>query len=150
MPVELWQRTLAINLTGAFLMCRAAIPLMRKGRWGRIVNIASRAARMRTGIGNANYAASKAGLLGLSRVLAGEVGKDGITVNCIAPSRIVTDMTRAAANGEAAFAANVRDTALGRLCVPGDVAASVAFLCSDDAAFITGAILDVNGGSFMA
>jgi 3-oxoacyl-[acyl-carrier protein] reductase len=150
MPVELWQRTLAVNLTGAFLMCRAAIPLMRKGRWGRVVNIASRAARMRTGIGNANYAASKAGLIGLSRVLAGEVGRDGITVNCIAPSRIKTDMTLAAKNSEEAFTANVRDTALGRLCVPGDVAASVAFLCSDDAAFITGAIIDVNGGSFMA
>ncbi len=150
MPVDLWQRTLDVNLTGAFLMCRGSIPLMKAGRWGRIVNIASRAARMRTGIGNADYAASKAGLLGFSRVLAGEVGGDGITVNCIAPSRIETEMTRTAENSGALVAANIRDTVVGRLCETNDVAASVAFLCSDEASFVTRAILDVNGGSFMA
>lgn len=150
MSVALWRRTLEVNLTGTFIAARGAIPLMRRGKWGRIVNIASRAARMRTGLGNSNYAASKAGLLGFSRVLAGEVGRDGITVNCIAPSRIVTAMTLAATGSAEAFERNMAETAVGRLAEPSDVAGTVAFLCSEDASFLTGLIVDVNGGSFMA
>jgi NAD(P)-dependent dehydrogenase (short-subunit alcohol dehydrogenase family) len=150
MSLALWQRTLDVNLTGTFLIARAAIPLMKRGKWGRIVNIASRAARMRTGLGNSNYAASKAALLGFSRVLAGEVGRDGITVNCIAPSRIVTAMTLAAVGSQEAFERNIAETAVGRLAEPRDVAGVVSFLCSPDADFLTGLIMDVNGGSFMA
>jgi len=150
MSLELWRRALDVNLTGTFLACRSAIPLMRRGKWGRIVNIASRAARMRTGLGNSNYAASKAGLLGFSRVLAGEVGRDGITVNCVAPSRVTTAMTlAAAARIKGYFEQNIAETAVGRLAEPSDVAESVAFLCSDAASFLTGIVLDITGGSYM-
>ena len=149
MSLDLWRRTLDVNLTGTFLACRGAIPLMRRHRWGRIVNIASRAARMSTGQGNSNYAASKAGLLGFTRVLAAEVGRDGITANCVAPSRVVTPMTLAATGSKEAFERSVRDTAVGRLAEPADIASVVAFVCSDDASFLTGTIFDVNGGSYM-
>ena len=149
MSLALWQRTLDVNLTGTFLACRGAIPLMKRGKWGRIVNIASRAARMRTGIGNSNYAASKAGLLGFSRVLAGEVGRDGITVNCIAPSRVATAMTLALANSKEFFERNIAETAVGRLAEPRDVAETARFLCSDAASFLTGIVVDVTGGSYM-
>ncbi|MGH8799530.1 MAG: SDR family NAD(P)-dependent oxidoreductase [Casimicrobiaceae bacterium] len=150
MSLDLWRRTLDVNLTGAFLASRSAIPLMKRGKWGRIVNLSSRAGRMRTGLGNSNYAASKSGLIGFSRVLAGEVGRDGITVNCVAPSRVATAMTLALADSSAFFDRNIEETAVGRLAEPGDVASAVAFLCSDAARFVTGAVIDVNGGSYMA
>ena len=149
MPLELWQRTLDVNLTGAFLASRSAVPLMRAGGWGRIINVSSRAGRTRTGLGHSNYAASKAGLIGFSRVLAGEVGRDGITVNCVAPSRIPTAMTHSLADSAGAFERNIAETAIGRLVTPSDVAAIVAFLASDAAASLTGVVVDVNGGSFM-
>ena len=149
MSLDLWRRTLDVNLTGTFLACRGAVPLMKRNKWGRIVNVASRAARMRTGIGNSNYAASKAGLIGFSRVLAGEVGRDGITVNCIAPSRVATAMTLALAGSKEFFERNIAETAVGRLAQPSDVAETVAFLCSDAASFLTGIIIDVTGGSYM-
>ncbi|MBK7469607.1 MAG: SDR family oxidoreductase [Betaproteobacteria bacterium] len=149
MSLQLWQRTLDVNLTGAFLMSRGAIPLMRRGRWGRIVNMSSRTARTRTGPGNAHYAASKAGMIGFSRVLASEVGKDGITVNCVAPSKIATAMTMAIGGGRDLLEKNIAETAVGRLGEPADVANAVAYLCSDQANFITGIVIDVTGGSFM-
>jgi len=146
-----WEHTLRVNLTGAFLMCRGAVPLMRRGGFGRIVNISSRSARTRTGgLRNCSYAASKTALLGLTRVLAGEVGADGITVNCIAPSRVVTSMTLAGGGGQSDyFDCAVEESPLRRLGVPTDVAEAVAFFCSEESAFITGAVLDVNGGAFM-
>jgi NAD(P)-dependent dehydrogenase (short-subunit alcohol dehydrogenase family) len=150
LSLALWQQTLDVNLTGTFLMTRAAAPLMRRGGWGRIVNICSRAARMRTGIGNSNYAASKAAIIGFSRVVAGELGPDGITVNCIAPSRIDTAMTRDFTDSSKLFASNAAETAVGRIGSGEDVAAAAAYLCSSGAAFVTGVVLDVNGGSFMA
>lgn len=150
MSLDLWRRTLEVNLTGAFLVSRGAIPLMKRGGWGRIVGISSRAARMKTGLGNSNYAASKAGLIAFSRVLAGEVGRSGITVNCVAPSRIATEMTLALQNAKELYERNVAESAIGRLCMPMDVASAVSYLCSDQAGFLTGVVLDVNGGSFMA
>jgi 3-oxoacyl-[acyl-carrier protein] reductase len=149
MTLQLWQRTIAVNLTGTFLMCRGAIPLMRGRGWGRIVNISSRVARMRTGPGNAHYAASKAGIIGFSRVLASELGADGITVNCVAPSKVETDLTRAIAKSSETFAKHLADIPMGRLGTTNDVASAVQFLCSDEAGFITGSIIDVTGGSFM-
>lgn len=149
MSLALWRRTLEVNLTGIFLACRGAIPLMKRGKWGRIVNIASRAARMRTGLGNSNYAASKAGVIGFSRVLAGEVGRDGITVNCIAPSRVATAMTLALSDSAAYFEKNIAETAVGRLAEPADVSNAISWLCSDSSGFITGIVVDVTGGSFM-
>jgi len=149
MSLDLWQRTLAVNLTGAFLASRSAIPLMKAGKWGRIINMSSRAGRTRTGLGHSNYAASKAGLIGFSRSLAGEVGRDGITVNCIAPSRVRTSMTDTLADSAEAFARNIAETAVGRLATSLDVAGVAAFLCSDAASFLTGIVIDVNGGSYM-
>lgn len=150
LSLALWTQTLSVNLTGPFLVVRAAVPLMRRNSWGRIINISSRAARMRTGIGNANYAASKAGLIGFSRVIAGELGPDGITVNCIAPSRIETSMTQAFAESPQLLEQIVRDAPVGRIGTPQDIAAAASYLCSDGASFVTGVVLDVNGGSYMA
>ncbi len=147
--LDTWERTLRINLTGTLMMCRGAVPLMRRTRFGRIVNVSSRAARMRSHHVGA-YAASKAAMIGLSQVLAGEVGPDDITVNCVAPSTIDTAMTQATSGGQAGYFERAADiTAVGRLGAAEDVAEAVAFLCSDEAAFITGTVLDVNGGSFM-
>ncbi|MEO8133260.1 MAG: SDR family NAD(P)-dependent oxidoreductase [Betaproteobacteria bacterium] len=149
MSLPLWQRTLEVNLTGTFLASRGAIPLMRQGKWGRIVNIASRVGRTRTGPGNAHYAASKAGLIGFSRILASEAGSDGITVNCVAPSKIATPMTLGIQGASELFDKNIDETAVGRLGHAEDVAGTVGFLCSEEASFITGIVIDVTGGSFM-
>lgn len=145
-PLDLWNKVLSINLTGPFLTCRHALPIMRQRKWGRIVNIASRAARVRSG--DPAYAASKGGLLTFSRYLAGEVAKYGITVNSITPSRVQTPMT-SGLGGADVLARKIAETPLGRIGTVEDMAGAVAFLVSDDASFMTGAILDVNGGSFM-
>lgn len=145
-----WERTLQVNLTGTFLMARSAIPVMKRNHWGRIVNIASQAARSRTGMGKSQYAASKAGMVGFSRVLADEVGRDGITVNCVAPSRTMTALTMANAAGNPAyFEEGIAQTAVGRLATTLDTANVVSFLCSDQASFLTGTVIDVTGGAFM-
>lgn len=148
-PQPDWERTLAVNLTGAFLISRAAIGLMRRRRWGRIVNMTSQSGRMYTGFGSACYAASKAGLIGFSRVLAGEVGGDGITVNCVSPGRIKTAMAATFANESDVDRQYVARTPAGRVGYGEDVAAAVSFLVSDEASFITGAVIDVTGGFFM-
>lgn len=142
-----WNRVLAVNLTGAFLLCRAATPAMQERGFGRVVNIASQAARTRADIAGAAYAASKSGMIGLSRVLASEVGRDGVTVNCIAPGRIESPM--AAVAGADANREYVQRIPVGRIGTADDIAATVAFLASEEAGFITGATLDVNGGFFM-
>jgi NAD(P)-dependent dehydrogenase (short-subunit alcohol dehydrogenase family) len=149
MSLELWRHTIDVNLTGVFLASRGAIPLMKRGKWGRIVSLSSRAGRMKTGLGNSNYGASKAGVIGFSRVMAGELGRDGITVNCVAPSRIPTAMTLASPTSKEAFDRNIAETAVGRLATPQDVANTVNFLCSDEAEFLTGVVVDVTGGSYM-
>lgn len=148
LPFDLWQRTLAVNLTGTFLVSQAAIPLLRQSAAGRVILISSRAARMRAA-GNAHYSASKAGVIGFARVLAGELGPYGVTVNCLCPSRIDTELNREHAGNDALLAKAVAESPLGRLGTPEDIAAATAYLASHDAAFITGAILDVTGGTFM-
>lgn len=142
-----WRRVLDINLTGAFLCSKACLPHMHSLAYGRIVNIASQAGRTRTDIAGAHYAASKAGMMGLTRVLATEGGKHGITANAIAPGRIETPM--AAEAGAAVNAAYLERIPVGRLGTPDDVAAATAFLASREAGFINGVTLDVNGGAFM-
>jgi 3-oxoacyl-[acyl-carrier protein] reductase len=145
-----WEATLRTNLTGTFLMSRGAITMMRRGRWGRIVNIASVSARGRPGIGRSGYVASKAGIIGLSRVLAEELGRDGITVNCVAPSRFRSTMKADKSGGEReVWKPGGVGAMLGRLGDPSDVADGVAWLCSERASFLTGIVLDVNGGTVM-
>jgi len=145
-----WNRTLAVNLTGTFLVTRAALPLLKRSRsGGRIINISSRGGRTRSILSSAHYAASKAGLLGFARILADEVGPLGITVNTVAPSRISTPMARTVADASATDAQFIAETPLGRLGIPADVSAVVAFLASPEAGFLTGTIIDVAGGQFM-
>ncbi len=141
-----WDDVLATNLTGAFLLTQALLSQMLRNRWGRIVNITSVVGE--TGqAGQVNYASSKAGLIGMTRALAREVGSRGITVNAVAPGYIETPMTAVldAKQREAMLA----QIPLGRPGTDAEVAQCVAFLASDAAAYITGHVLDVNGGMFM-
>jgi 3-oxoacyl-[acyl-carrier protein] reductase len=141
-----WDDVLTTNLTGAFLMSQACISSMLKARWGRIVNITSVVGE--TGqAGQANYAASKAGLIGLTKSLARELAARAITVNAVAPGMIATAMT-AILNDEQKTAMQAQ-IPLGRAGLDAEIAAAVAFLASDDAAYITGHTLDVNGGMYM-
>jgi 3-oxoacyl-[acyl-carrier protein] reductase len=141
-----WDSVIAINLTGAFLLTQALLSPMLKNRWGRIVNIASVVGRAGQA-GQVNYAASKAGLIGFTRSLAREVASRGITVNAVAPGYIETPMT--AVLSEQQNAAMMAAIPLGRRGTPQDVAQAVKFLASDAASYITGHVLDVNGGMFM-
>jgi 3-oxoacyl-[acyl-carrier protein] reductase len=141
-----WDLVLNINLTGAFLLTQALLSPMLKNRWGRIVSIASVVGRAGQA-GQVNYAASKAGLIGLTRSLAREVASRGITVNAVAPGFIETPMT--AVLSEEQTEAMLATVPLGRRGTPKDVAQAVKFLASDAASYITGHVLDVNGGMFM-
>ena len=141
-----WELVLRINLFGAFFAAQQALPGMMKARWGRIVNIASVVGQAGSP-GQANYAASKAGLIGLTKALAQEVGSRGITVNAVAPGYIQTDMT--AGLPEELKQKMLASIPLARMGVPADVANAVKFLVSDDAAYITGHVLSVNGGMYM-
>jgi 3-oxoacyl-[acyl-carrier protein] reductase len=141
-----WDDVLATNLTGAFLMTQAVMQSMLKARWGRVINVASVVGE--TGqAGQANYAASKAGLIGLTKSLARELASRTITVNAVAPGYIETAMT-AVLNDEQK-AAMTSQIPLQRAGTDKDIAAAVAFLASDGAAYITGHTLDVNGGMYM-
>jgi len=146
-PLESWEAVLRVNLTGPFLMCREAIPLMRQNRWGRIINIGSRSSRSPLGV--PAYGTSKTGLVGLARYIATETAKDGITVNTIAPSRMSTEMTAQVSSAEV-IAHKLAEIPIGRLALPEDVSNVVSFLATDQSSFLTGLIIDVNGGSFMS
>src|SRR5580704_4604456 len=141
-----WDAVLQTNLTSAYLCIQAVISSMLKQRWGRIVNITSVFGQMGQA-GQANYAASKAGLIGLTMAIAREVGSRNITCNAVAPGFIETAMT--AGLGDEFKQAAVKQIPLGRVGSPEDVAGAVAFLASDDAAYITGHVLNVNGGMLM-
>ena len=136
---ELWDRTLAINLTGAFLAARRALPGMRQQQYGRIVGIGSSAGKAGGARSVAAYAASKAGVMTLMKSIANEYAKEGITANALAPALIDTEMI-----------ANTRDLVsripVGRFGTTDEVAALVAFLCSSHAGYITGEVTDINGG----
>jgi 3-oxoacyl-[acyl-carrier protein] reductase len=146
MKREDWDDVIATNLTPAFVLVQAALKPMIKQRSGRIISISSVVGQ--TGnAGQANYAASKAGLIGFSKALAREVASRNITVNVVAPGLIETDMTRAITEkAQGDWAAQIP---LGRLGTTADVAAAVCFLASDEAAYITGQVLAVNGGMYM-
>jgi 3-oxoacyl-[acyl-carrier protein] reductase len=141
-----WDDVLGTNLTGAFLLTQALLSPMLRNRWGRIINITSVVGR--TGqAGQVNYAASKAGLIGMTRALAREVASRGVTVNAVAPGYIETPMT--AVLDEKQREVMMVQIPLGRPGTDLEIAQSVAFLASDAAAYITGHVLDVNGGMFM-
>lgn len=142
-----WQSVMDVNLNAAFLMCKAVLPAMQARGWGRIINMSSQAARTRSTVAGSHYAASKAGLIAFSRTLAGEVGHDGITVNCIAPGRIDTPM--AATAGADVNTAYVKTIPVGRIGTPEDVAQAVAYFAAEATGFVTGTVMDVNGGHFM-
>ncbi len=146
MKDEDWHAVLATNLTAVFQACRAALRPMMKQRYGRIVNITS-VVGASGNPGQANYAAAKAGVAGMTRSLAREIGSRGITVNCVAPGFIETDMTKALAESQAA--ALLAQIPLGRLGQASEVAHAVAFLASAEAGYITGTELHVNGGMLM-
>ena len=142
-----WDDVIETNLAGTFRLCKSVLRSMIKARWGRIVNVSSVVARMGNP-GQTNYAASKAGIEGFTRALAQEVGSRGITVNCVAPGFIDTDMT--AALGDAQVDNLTATIPLGRIGSPRDVASAVSFLVSEDAGYITGETLNVNGGLYSA
>ncbi len=146
MKKEDWDTVIATNLTGAFLAIQQVLQGMMRERWGRIINISSVVGEMGNP-GQANYVASKAGLIGLTKAIAQEMGSRNITVNAIAPGFIETDMTHA-------LSEELKDNMLGHIALkrigrPEDVAAAVRFLASDEASYITGHVLDVNGGLYM-
>ena len=146
MKPEDWQLVLQINLTGAFQTTQQVLPGMMRERWGRIINVASVVGQMGNA-GQANYVASKAGIIGLTKSLAQELASRSITVNAVAPGFIETDMT-------AKLSQEVRDrmmaaVPLKRFGQPEDVANAVNFLASDDAAYITGHVVNINGGMYM-
>lgn len=142
-----WQDVVNTNLSALYRVSKACLRGMTKARWGRIVNITSVVGSMGN-IGQTNYAATKAGAEGFSRALARELGSRSITVNCVAPGFIDTDMTRALPDDQRELLQ--QQIPLGRLGAPEEIAALVGFLCSDAAAYITGETVHVNGGMHMA
>ena len=142
-----WSDVIETNLAGTFRLCKSVLRSMIKARWGRIVNVGSVVGRMGNP-GQTNYAASKAGIEGFTRALAQEVGSRGITANCVAPGFIDTDMT--AALGDEQVDNLAATIPLGRIGSPRDVASAVSFLVSEDAGYITGETLHVNGGLYSA
>lgn len=146
MKEDEWHQVIDTNLTALYRLSKACVRGMTKARWGRIINVTSVVGSMGNA-GQSNYAATKAGAEGMARSLARELGSRSITVNCVAPGFIDTDMTRALADAQ-------RDTLqsqipLGRLGEPDDIAATVAFLASDAGQYITGETIHVNGGLYM-
>jgi 3-oxoacyl-[acyl-carrier protein] reductase len=141
-----WQQVIAVNLTAPFLLAAWALELMKRRRWGRIVNISSRAGRVYSDVAGAHYSATKAALIGFTRVLAGEGGPFNVTANCVAPGRVRTPLSDQ--GGDALHEGYARTVPVARIGRPEEIAAAVAFLASDDASFVTGSVVDANGGVF--
>jgi 3-oxoacyl-[acyl-carrier protein] reductase len=146
--VDEWERVMAVNVRGVFLCTRAVLPIMRARRRGKIVNVSSSAGRSTSTFGGAHYTTSKAAVLGLSRHTAREVAKHNINVNAVAPGSMDTEMVREMATPEN-IESERRSIPLGRLGTAQDEANLVAFLCSDESSYITGATIDINGGDLI-
>jgi len=148
MTMREWDLSVALHMTAPLLISQAFLPGMKERGWGRIINIASRAGRTYIQQASAFYSATKSGAIGLTRAIAGEYSQFGITCNSVAPGRIKTPLTDISADSVKRF--SVEEIPAGRIGEPEEVAAAVSFLASEGAAFITGSIIDVNGGGFMA
>jgi 3-oxoacyl-[acyl-carrier protein] reductase len=148
LPLERWNSTLAVNVTGALLMTQHAIPFMKKGGWGRVVNISS-ISGVRASAGRIAYGTSKAAIIGLTRQLAIELASDNITVNSVAPGPVDTATARAV-HTELTRQSYARLIPMKRFGRPEEIAAAVSFLCSEDASYITGHTIPVDGGYLAA
>ncbi|WP_259313359.1 SDR family NAD(P)-dependent oxidoreductase [Capillimicrobium parvum] len=140
-----WQRVMDINLTAAYRVCRAAIPLMAHGRHGAVINISSMSGRTKSVKGSVAYVASNGGLIAFTQTLAAQCGPDGIRVNCIAPGPVRTPMTEA---HDLLDAKTISAIPLERYAEPSEIAEVVAFLASDASSYVTGETINVNGGMF--
>ena len=140
---EMWQKMIGVNLTGAFNCCRRALPYMIRNKFGKIINITSMWGEVGASM-EVHYSASKAGLIGLTKALAKEVGLSGITVNAVSPGVVETDMMSSYSDDVKSSLAD--ETPLGVLGTPENIASAVSFLASDKADFITGQVVSVNGG----
>lgn len=144
---EEWDQVLQVNLTSVLRLCQMVLPAMRDQGWGRIVNVSSLAGRAKSLVAGGSYMASKAGVLGLTRAIAAEMGPSGITANAVTPGRILTEMAQQAAPAvNENYAAQIP---VRRLGTSEEVAAAMVFLAAEESGFINGAILDVNGGFYM-
>jgi len=142
------QRMLDVNVVAMFRWCQYVLPSMKTCGWGRIVNVSSLAGRTLAHVAGPAYMLTKSAVLGLSRGIAAEMGEFGITTNCVAPGRIMTDMARlAGVESNRAYADRIPVKRIGE---PDEVAAAIAYLCSEAAGFTNGAVIDVNGGSYMS
>ncbi|RKL64406.1 3-oxoacyl-ACP reductase FabG [Thermoanaerobacteraceae bacterium SP2] len=147
MPEEVWQKVIDINLTGTFIACKAVVPIMKMNKYGRIVNISSLGGRTGRPYVGVNYAASKSGVIGLTMCLAYELGPSGITVNAVAPGPLDGRMTKTFPPEKVEMLkVGLR---IERLGSPDDIASAVLYLASDEASWVTGEVLDVNGGLYI-
>ena len=148
MTLEEWNETMNINLTSTYLITKLVVPGMKKNKFGRIINIASTAGQRGEAF-HSHYAASKGGMISLTKSLASELGKSNITVNCIAPGWVITDMTTDSLSDSETYKKVLNDIPLNKIAQPEEIAGPVLFLASHLASHITGEILNVNGGSVL-
>lgn len=142
-----WTRMFAVNVTAILRLCQGVIPGMRQARWGRIVNVSSLAGRTKSAVAGPTYMATKSAVLGLTRAIASEMGPDGITANCVAPGRILTQMAMQA--GEEVNARYAEQIPVRRIGTPEEVADAIVYLAGEQAGFVNGAVIDINGGFYM-
>jgi len=148
LSLDNWNRTININLTGSFLFTKYTIPIMKKSKFGRIINISSTAGQRGEAL-YSHYATSKGGMIAFTKSIAGELGEYNITVNCVAPGWVKTDMTKDVFENKFEEEEIIKEIPLRKIAAPEDVAGAVIFLASDLASHITGCIINVNGGSVL-